>query len=262
MKKIIAIAIILLTLAGQNVANGLVPIPPEPNYLLKIGNALVGKFSAMDLGTSVRPFGSIFAGALTISGITLSGNLNMGGHNITSVGSVNASGANGNLSLLPTGTGYVNVSTSLAPVSLGTSGGLNTTNLEASGSIFTGGLTMATDRGDVPWVDWSVTSASADGTAQSLPFLIDGQWIGEPYAESNGAGGVQNMEWRTRNLRNYGDLITTRMTLPNGTALPATCAVGNVFLDTDDDDCSDSGGGDGALCICKSSDTWVLLNNI
>ncbi len=212
------------------------------------------------------------AGGITFGASTMAGDLNMGGYKIVNNASVTglttltlSTLSNSNLILLPHGTGKTVVGDAVAtPVSLGANNDslFVTKDLEVGDNIFTGGITMATDRGDVPWVDWSVTSASADGTAQSLPFLIGGQWIGEPYAESNGAGGVQNMEWRTRNLRNYGDLITTRMTLPNGTALPATCAVGNVFLDTDDDDCSDSGGGDGALCICKSSDTWVLLNNI
>lgn len=49
--------------------------------------------------------------------------------------------------------------------------------------------------------------------------------------------------------------------LPNGTTLPATCSVGNVFHDTDSDDCADTGSGDGALCICKSTDTWALVSN-
>jgi hypothetical protein len=51
------------------------------------------------------------------------------------------------------------------------------------------------------------------------------------------------------------------MTLPNSDTLPATCEVGEVFVDTDDDDCSDVSGGDGALCICKTTDTWALLND-
>jgi len=48
----------------------------------------------------------------------------------------------------------------------------------------------------------------------------------------------------------------------NGTALPATCTVGQVFLDTDSDDCANSGGGDGCLCICKSANTWAIVINI
>jgi hypothetical protein len=49
--------------------------------------------------------------------------------------------------------------------------------------------------------------------------------------------------------------------LPNGTDLPATCNVGEIWHDTDDDACADAGGGDGALCICKSADTWALVSN-
>lgn len=121
---------------------------------------------------------------------------------------------------------------------------------------------MATNRGDVPWVDWSVTNASADGTAQSLPFLIDGQFLMSLYSESDGAGSIDTKEVRTVKIRNYGDLITAQLTIPSGTALPATCSVGHQFQDTDSDDCANTGGGDGALCQCKATNTWALVANI
>jgi len=28
-----------------------------------------------------------------------------------------------------------------------------------------------------------------------------------------------------------------------------------------EDDCADTGGGDGALCICKTTNTWALIAN-
>ena len=49
--------------------------------------------------------------------------------------------------------------------------------------------------------------------------------------------------------------------LPNGAALPATCVVGELFQDTDSNDCANTGGGDGALCICKTTNTWALISN-
>lgn len=49
--------------------------------------------------------------------------------------------------------------------------------------------------------------------------------------------------------------------LPNGTALPATCLQGELFHDTDSNDCVNTGGGDGALCICKTTNTWALISN-
>lgn len=55
---------------------------------------------------------------------------------------------------------------------------------------------------------------------------------------------------------------TAGFEMPNGATIPATCSVGQMFLDTDSDDCADTGGGDGCVCICKSSDTWVILENI
>lgn len=49
---------------------------------------------------------------------------------------------------------------------------------------------------------------------------------------------------------------------PNGTTLPATCTVGSYFQDTDSDDCADTGSGDGAICVCKATNTWALVANI
>ena len=49
--------------------------------------------------------------------------------------------------------------------------------------------------------------------------------------------------------------------VPNGTDLPATCAIGQLFHDTDSNDCANTAAGDGALCICKTANTWVLLFN-
>jgi len=55
--------------------------------------------------------------------------------------------------------------------------------------------------------------------------------------------------------------VETTFNMPNDTTLPATCSVGDLFQDTDSDDCADTGGGDGALCICKSTNTWALISN-
>ena len=52
-----------------------------------------------------------------------------------------------------------------------------------------------------------------------------------------------------------------RFELPNGTALPATCLQGELFHDTDSNDCINTAGGDGALCICKTTNTWALISN-
>ena len=53
----------------------------------------------------------------------------------------------------------------------------------------------------------------------------------------------------------------TALEIPNGTDLPATCSVGSIFHDTDDDACADAGGGDGVLCICKTTNTWAVVSN-
>jgi hypothetical protein len=46
--------------------------------------------------------------------------------------------------------------------------------------------------------------------------------------------------------------------VPNGTDLPASCSVGELFVDSDDDSCADVGGGAGALCACTATNTWVV----
>lgn len=48
----------------------------------------------------------------------------------------------------------------------------------------------------------------------------------------------------------------------SGTTLPATCTQSTTFHDTDSDDCADTGGGDGAVCFCKTTNTWALLTDI
>lgn len=54
-----------------------------------------------------------------------------------------------------------------------------------------------------------------------------------------------------------------KLEIPNGalSTLPSTCAVGELYVVTDDDDCASSASGDGAICICKSSNTWALQDN-
>ncbi len=57
------------------------------------------------------------------------------------------------------------------------------------------------------------------------------------------------------------DFSGATLEVPNGTDLPATCSVGMIFHETDDDACADAAGGDGALCICKSANTWAAVAN-
>ena len=53
---------------------------------------------------------------------------------------------------------------------------------------------------------------------------------------------------------------TAGLRFPNDTDLPATCTVGDVFIDTDDDACADAGGGSGAVCACLATDTWTEIS--
>ena len=47
-----------------------------------------------------------------------------------------------------------------------------------------------------------------------------------------------------------------------GVSIPATCVQGSMYHDTNSDDCANTGGGDGALCICKTTNTWALVQNM
>jgi hypothetical protein len=57
------------------------------------------------------------------------------------------------------------------------------------------------------------------------------------------------------------DAGASKLELPNGTTIPATCVVGEMFQDTNSNDCINTAGGDGALCICKTTNTWALIAN-
>lgn len=54
------------------------------------------------------------------------------------------------------------------------------------------------------------------------------------------------------------DLSGGTFEVPNGTDLPGTCAIGELFVDSDDDSCADVGGGAGALCVCTAANTWTV----
>jgi len=58
------------------------------------------------------------------------------------------------------------------------------------------------------------------------------------------------------------DMGSGTFEIPNGTDLPATCSIGQIFQDTNDDSCADIDGGDGAVCVCRSADVWALLGDL
>lgn len=59
----------------------------------------------------------------------------------------------------------------------------------------------------------------------------------------------------------YVDTGAAKFEIPNGTAIPATCTIGEIFQDTNSNDCAD-GAGDGAICVCKATNTWALVANV
>lgn len=58
------------------------------------------------------------------------------------------------------------------------------------------------------------------------------------------------------------DATSAKVEMPTGTSLPASCVQGEYWHDTNSDDCADTGGGDGAVCVCKTTNTWALVANI
>lgn len=291
MKKLILFLIVILAMSGnahaENVTNfwklsGTTLSPLKSTWSLSVSGGITFGASTMSGALNMANYdinnvGTMYVDADNNSGVGSNGDndisfyvnglryIGFSGNNLQFLGGspTLSTVSNTNLNFVPNGSGQTKVGDAGTCLSLATDNDdlCATDDVEVMDTLYTGGITMATNRGDVPWVDWSVTSSSADGTAQSLPFLIDGQFMMSLYSESDGAGSIDTKEVRTVSIRNYGDLVTERMTLPNDTTLPATCAVGEVFADTDSDDCADTGGGDGAMCICKSTNTWALLVN-
>jgi hypothetical protein len=58
------------------------------------------------------------------------------------------------------------------------------------------------------------------------------------------------------------DVSSGLLTIPKGNTIPATCTQGEIYHDLNSNDCVDTGGGDGALCSCKSTNTWALIVNM
>jgi len=53
-----------------------------------------------------------------------------------------------------------------------------------------------------------------------------------------------------------------RVQLPSGNHPPATCRVGEIFIDTDEtDDTNCTTTHDNSLCLCVAANTWVQLDN-
>lgn len=73
--------------------------------------------------------------------------------------------------------------------------------------------------------------------------------------------GVMNATVGSQTLDLNALVSADQFILPNSTVLPATCILGQIFMDSDSNDCIDTASGDGALCICKTTNTWALISN-
>jgi hypothetical protein len=59
-----------------------------------------------------------------------------------------------------------------------------------------------------------------------------------------------------------GALALSALIIPNGAAPAATCATGEVFIDTDEtNDTNCATTADNSLCICTATNTWTALEN-
>jgi hypothetical protein len=144
---------------------------------------------------------------------TVGGNLNMGDYDTTGIDQLIGTTdikiettSNNNITLLPNGTGITKVGDAISTAISVTDNDdvLVTGGLEIAESLFTGMITGAINRRDAPFMDFSVTNADPAGTEESLGIFIDGQFILKPYAESDGAGGIQNKTVRVIGLQSYG----------------------------------------------------------
>lgn len=78
-------------------------------------------------------------------------------------------------------------------------------------------------------------------------------------------GGTVEYIWNASKFdfqANIADMTAGKAEMPAGTSLPASCVQGEYFQDTDSNDCANTGGGDGAVCVCKTTNTWALVANI
>lgn len=93
-----------------------------------------------------------------------------------------------------------------------------------------GNLVYGTNAGAVTFLDMPVTAAAADNTEESYAFKIDGQTILKVYAQSDGAGGIDN----TRLEVNGGPLLGTLSAYGAGTAYAFTNTAAAIDLGTTD----------------------------
>lgn len=112
--------------------------------------------------------------------------------------------------------------------------------------------------------DGSATPAVALDIDQSKVSKFYGKVI--PNGDNSLDLGASSNSWRNLYVDGVAAIATVSATsaliAPSGTSLPGTCSTGSQFLDTDSDDCADTGSGDGALCFCKTSNTWVLVKDL
>jgi len=180
--------------------------------------------------TTVTSFGTVAAGTARI--VYFQGALTLT-HNATSL-------------ILP---GAANITTAandrLTALSLGSGNWIVTDYTKADGTPIAVGanLNYGTNPGAVVVGDSTVTSASGAGTAHSYAWRIDGNEVLKVYAESDGAGGIQNQGV----FVNGGRLLTTL----------SAYAAGTVYALTNTAAALDFGTTDPSITI-TSAGTWKI----
>ena len=148
---------------------------------LKIGSSNTAAEQYIQLGQSLSGTGAFSPYMSIISG----GNVGIGTTTPTVklevAGGIKVANNNWISSVDSAGTGVINMFK------------INTSNeIEVGGTLNIGTLNLAEDSGAVTVINMPVSASAVIGTEESYSFSLDSNVIGKIYAESDGAGGIQN----------------------------------------------------------------------
>lgn len=228
MKKILISAILcvfLFTSTASAQISGSTGSISYPNYLKKVGSALLPVVATYELGstttrwakgwfddidTTIATIGSVVSGALTITVddanallVETAGGtdvfnvatdtplITLGANIVKTAGILGLGGVGGSNNEDIT----LDFETTANQVDVGTTTGVTDMKF-ADLSILAGAYEFAEDAGFVAAMDMSVSSTPSAGDQMSYTFKIDGNSFLKIFAEADGSGGIQNEEVR------------------------------------------------------------------